>query len=400
MRVALIDNMNNNFFSLTRYFRDLGVDADLFLIPDRKIVHFDPQNDTWKDLSNKSWIKKFPLSYHWTTYFKSNLEIIKETFKEYDKLIVCGPAMGLINKAGLNVDLFIPYGADLFQIPFPRENKIDNTLKNFILNAFTTLILAPLQIKSIKSAKKIICNTNWKTAKNALDKLDCRGINLPRIMVYKEKIPAEFKKKYKWIKSHDFVIFSPTRHLWKTNADPMPDFIKEGGAKRNDKLIKAFKRFVDLKKKSNPLLLLCEYGADVNHSKKLISDLDLNTYVRWLPLLPRKEIVAIMTQSHCIADQFRVGHSATSAGTTNEALAYGVPVITNSDGAIFIKKDPYFKCPIIQALTENEIYSHLVTLFENPKLCIKIAKNQKKWFKENLSLNLAKKYIDLIANVT
>mgnify|MGYP001407938024 FL=1 len=36
MRVALIDNMNNNFFSLTRYFRDLGVDADLFLIPDRK----------------------------------------------------------------------------------------------------------------------------------------------------------------------------------------------------------------------------------------------------------------------------------------------------------------------------------------------------------------------------
>lgn len=30
MKIALIGNMNNNFFSITRYLRDLGCDAHLY----------------------------------------------------------------------------------------------------------------------------------------------------------------------------------------------------------------------------------------------------------------------------------------------------------------------------------------------------------------------------------
>lgn len=41
MKIALIDNMNNNFFAVTRYFRDLGIDAHLFLIQSES-QHFTP----------------------------------------------------------------------------------------------------------------------------------------------------------------------------------------------------------------------------------------------------------------------------------------------------------------------------------------------------------------------
>ena len=47
MKIALIGNMNNNFFSMLRYFRDLGMDATLFLFKNEQ-AHFLPKYDTWE----------------------------------------------------------------------------------------------------------------------------------------------------------------------------------------------------------------------------------------------------------------------------------------------------------------------------------------------------------------
>ena len=396
MKVALIDNMNNNFFALTRYFRDRGIEADLFLIPDSRHFQFAPDQDTWVDLSNTTWIKYFPVSYHWTSYFKPISSFLRKKFLKYDKIIACGPAMGLLNRAGITIDLFVPYGDDLFNRPFLSKYKLSRKIIKILPSLFVSFYCAFLQKKSIQSAKTIISNTNWRVAQDAIDCLGCKSLNLPRIMVYKEDIPDQAFAEFAWLRGHDFVVFSPTRHLWKTNADPLSDFDSYGGTKRNDKLIFAFSRVVKEKLFEKPILVFCEYGNDVAHSIALIKNLGIQNYVRWLPLMPRKKIVAGMSLATFVADQFREGMSATSSGTTNEALAFGTPVITNTNGAIQDKNDPYYNAPILDALKEDDIYNHFKKYSTDIDFYKQIGDKSKIWFENNLGLSLAKKYINIL----
>lgn len=396
MKIALIDNMNNNFFALTRYFRDLGIEADLFLVQNKSHAHFCPDQDTWENLSGVGWIKEFPVSYHWSSYIKPIASLLNKEFCGYDKIIACGLALGLLMRAGIKVDLFIPFGSDLFHFPFPKSYKLGGFAGKINPLAIFYYYRAFWQIKAIRSARLIISNTNWKVAQDAIDSLSCKAVNLPRVMIYKKGAAGPRSDRFAWLCNHDFVVFSPARHLWKTNADPLPDFDVYGGAKRNDKLIRAFSRVVMKRLFKNPILVFCEYGADVAHSKTLINSLGLDSYVHWLPLLPRREVVQVITYATFVADQFREGMSATSSGTTNEALAFGTPVIANTDGAIFLRGDPYYGCPILQALTEDEIYEHFRLYSETPEDYKAIGLRSAEWFSANLGVGLARNYLELI----
>ena len=53
LKVALINNMNNNFFVLARYLNDLGFDCHLFLISENK---WHPSEDTADFNLYKPWI--------------------------------------------------------------------------------------------------------------------------------------------------------------------------------------------------------------------------------------------------------------------------------------------------------------------------------------------------------
>jgi len=64
MKIALIGNMNNNNFSIMRYFRDLGTDAHLLRWRDDEIGpnnHFIPENDTRNMDKWKPYIHKLPI---------------------------------------------------------------------------------------------------------------------------------------------------------------------------------------------------------------------------------------------------------------------------------------------------------------------------------------------------
>jgi glycosyltransferase involved in cell wall biosynthesis len=397
MKLALVDNMNNNFFALVRYFRDLGVDADLFLVHDSNLKHFAPDQDSWKDLSKASWIKTFPVNYHWKSYFSvGSNSLVRKSLLKYDKVIACGQAVGILYRAGIKVDIFIPYGSDLINLPFTKSMFSSKIGLKDLSKYFIYSYLAFLQRKGIVNATTIISNANWKVAQDALDILGREPVNLPRIMVYKEAIPQFVYDKFDWIKAHDFTVFSPTRHLWKTNAEPMADFELRGGAKRNDKLIRAFSRIVNDKLYTSPLLIFCEYGPDVQFSKALIQELAIEKFVQWVPIMPRKELVVLASLSTVVADQFREGMCATSAGTTNEALAFGTPIVTNTDGAIYKADDPYFGSPILEALSEDEIYQKLTLYATNPDEFKTIGENSEKWFDAHLAEGLAKTYLSIL----
>jgi glycosyltransferase involved in cell wall biosynthesis len=241
---------------------------------------------------------------------------------------------------------------------------------------------------------------NWGVAKNAVEMLGIRVINLPRLMIYEEiKLPLNGIRYFDFLSTSDFIVYSPTRHLWKTNSDPIDNFKIYGGVKRNDKLIRAFAEVIKNKLFINPKLVFFEYGTDVKHSKLLVSELGISDFVIWLPEMPRKQVMAGMLRANFVADQFREGMSATSAGVTNEAISCGIPVISNTDGAIFDRSDPYYGCPILQALTIEEIYYYFHDYSENKQKYIELGQLSKIWFKKNLSTNLAKKYIEILKNM-
>ena len=364
MKICLIDNMNNNFFAISRYFRDLGVESDLYLIPDAKEDHFVPKEDTFSEIQDFDWIKSFPLGYNMQSFILKKNKIL-ENLKSYDYIISCGLSVGLIHKYGFVSDLFIPYGSDLYDAPFFRFPKISKPL-SFLPKCLFNFKLSKLQKMGIKASRVVISNSNWKIAENALKSLGRRSSNVPRLMIYLEPQHFDNTKDWDFMTNSDFLVFSPTRHLWKTNPDGRPDFASYGGTKRNDKLIHAFARICNETLYTSPTLILFEYGNDVVHSKKLINSLNIAKHVTWLPVMPRKFLIQAMTRATFVADQFREGMSATSAGTTNEALAAGVPVITNTDGAILDPEDPYYGAPILEALSEDQIYHHFKQYSINP----------------------------------
>ena len=384
MKIACIGNMNNNMFALVRHLRSRNFDCELILLDEME--HFLPQYDTF----NNDY-KKFTFQFKWEIinfYTHSKNDILNQ-IKKYDFLIGCHTSPAFIEKSGRKLDIFIPYGGDLYDTPF-IYNK--SSLKNYkikeIYNFFVwnsrKIIFKNKQKKGIQSAFKIISNTNWKHAQDAINRLNCKAVNIPRIMVFKEKIPKNILEKYSWINNYDFVVFSPTRHAWKSNNERLSDFKENGGSKRNDKLIKAFDRIIKKNKFKNPLLIFCEYGLDTEHSKKLIKELKINNNVKWLPLLPRKEIIAIISKITFVADQFRIGMCGTSAGITNEALAYGKPVITNTDKAIFNKDDPYYGSEILEALSENDIFEYFLDYSKNSDKYKEIGRRSSEWFNQNI----------------
>lgn len=390
LKIALVDNMNNNFFSIVRYFRDLGVDAHLFTIPSSNSKHFRPENDTYADISDATWIKEFPCNYRpgWIFHLKK----IRNIFVDYDFIISCGQATGILHCAGVKVDMFIPFGSDLINQPFSKPIFTSNP--QIFFKALFWNFNAVFQRKGIKAAKIILSNKNWKVAELAADKLNVHTLNYPRLMVYnKEKYHSTY---WSFLDKHDFVCYSPTRHLWKTNAEPMDDFKLNGGAKRNDKLIKAFGVLVKENLFDNPLLVLSDYGKDVPFSRALIQKLGIEKYVVWTPILPRKVVMEGMAKANVVADQFRELMSGTSAGTTNEAMAVGTPVLTYTCGATTDVHDPYYNAPILDVLKQDEIQRIFLDFYWNPEKYQKIGTEAKEWFNQNVGVSLAVKYLNLL----
>jgi glycosyltransferase involved in cell wall biosynthesis len=403
LKIALVDNMNNNFFSIARYFIDMGIDTTLYLIPGSIDEHFLPQNDTFKDIRTMDWIKYFPSSYSWSDSIFPRVKEIHSEFSKYDHVIACGFSVGLLHHSGIRISLFIPYGGDLCNTPFIRVPNFRQIIKA-IPRTLVNIISSRMQSGGIRDSNYVITNRSWEVLENSLKRLKIEKyrvevVNLPRLMIYPEDCNHKISKKWDFMSNYDFIVFSPSRHLWKTNNDLISGFKRYGGIKRNDKLIRAFARVVHDGIYTNPCLILFEYGDDVDASKNLIEEYEINSHVTWLPLMPRKELTIGMAKASLVADQFRKGMSSTSAGVTNEALSVGVPVVTNTDGAISNPDDPYFNSPIIETLNEDDIYSIFLDYAKSCEKYREIGLKSKKWFQDNLGIGLAKQYMTLLNKI-
>lgn len=383
LKVALINNMNNNFFALTRFLRDKGMDAHLFQV-DTLDSHFMPEHDTFDDIEQCDYIH-FSANISFRDFFRMPISVkmrrqlkqLKDNLKNFDLIIACG-GLAILEWAGIRVDIFVPHGGDLYQSPFMFEYCIK---KHFPYSLLMKRYIK-YQRRAISKTRAIIALASIdRHMHEALIRLNEKWIDWAIPMVY--PLPDRHTGRWDFLEQHDFIVFSHARQGWKTALD----------YKGNDKAIRAFASFVKVQKNyKKPTMVLFEYGPDVPASKELIKLLGIESYVYWMPTMYRKFIYEGLKKSSIVFDYFH-DEVVSFGGVTFEAFCCYAPVIGNSKLA---KVDVNHTVPLVHAYTEEDIFNVFMDYSVNPIKYAKHGKIARKWFDENVGHELVDKYIQVI----
>lgn len=385
MKIALIGNMNNNHFSMMRYFRDLGFDAYLFKFSN-EFDHFQPKCDTFYI---KKWdkfiIRTNIINGDFVQYLSLKKKYLYNVFKGFDFYIGNGMTPMYLKKAGIHLDLFVPYALGI-EFTY-RDNK-----RNF-LDFIKEKIISYFQKNAIKKNVSIVCSSEEVTIKKSLY-LEKHTERLSIPMVYselKENIPKEKIKSlesiFKKLLKFDFKVMSHVSHV-----DHKGMIYK---IKRNDIFIKSFAKYVKQNPNHKSVLILLEYGNDIKYSKKLIKDLGIDSKVVWLPIMERKHLMLLIDQIDMGASEFG---GFTWGGTGWEFLSNGKVFfhyinLSNDE----IKKTLGMSIPnFINTKSISEISEKLNYFYNNRKKLQVLEKQNKIWYDQNVGIELAKKYIKLL----
>jgi glycosyltransferase involved in cell wall biosynthesis len=386
--------MNNNFFILTRYLRDFGYDAHLFYFDEND--HFFPHNDTFSlDYQNYSTLLT------WRGLYDS-VEEIRQQLKGFDLIIGCGVAPRLCELAGIKMHIMYPYGGDIYNVMLYEGNIKKEILFHYVKsrlkkyfginvkwheNDYRYAMEILYQLNGIKKADYIISPRTNDEFDYFFDKFDLRNklINNTFPLLYKplydQDTIKEFFHRSHWFEEfkkiredNDLIVFHHTRHIWKTPKNPFEN-------KANDRLIRAFAKFVSVRKDIKPKLILMEYSRDFTHSRRLIKELGIEKYVQWFPKLPRKEIMIGISMCDVGATEFE--NSWISGGVISEFLAMKKIFIGYRNDELYF---PYFDSlyPILNARTEEDIYQRLVEFADNSKYYEMLGSEAYNWFVEHL----------------
>ncbi len=393
VKVALIGNMNNNFFSVVRYLRDRGIDARLLLL-NNEHPQFHPSNDTF-DLSYQN----YTIQLGWgdgQSFYKMDKEKIESDLREYDFIIGCNTVPAFLHKINRRIDIFATFGSDFYALPFiPSIPNPIRKLKYYC--QYHTFHEA--QRKGIQDACVINKEDVLPFSRKIVKKLGVSSkmyyfsqpavynkiFSLNRIKLYYNR--SAWYHEFKRVRDNfDLVIFHHSRHIWKTYVD-------EHSNKGNDILMRGVCKFI----KDNPDIKVClvlfEYGPDVAASKELVEKLGIKKNVQWFPMMPRKEILIGLSLADLVTGQFSIG--AVSCGTILEGLALGKPILHYKDETL-PDLNGISDYPYIQVRTEADICEVLKDYRRNPSLYLKIGKEAAKWYEKNYVKRCMDKYVQLI----
>ncbi len=384
MKIAFINNMNNNFFSIVRHLRDRGIDAHLFIF-DEIFDGFFPEADTFDKPENLNYVhvisqigfKDFfnPFSLK----VKKAIKKLKQALVGFDLIFACG-ILAFFERAGMPpVDVFMPYGGDVYQL----TDLFNYSRKKYFPYSMLMGYIMKYQIRAVQKARSIIFfASNDVQVRNAITRMGRKWIDWNMAMIYPlTKTPQDTR--WKFLKEHDFVLFSQIRHTWKTGTD-------NNG---NDRAIRGYAKFIKKYSKfKNPIFVLFEYGCDVAASKALIQELGIEQYVKWVPTMERKHIYAGLQNADMVTGIFNelvISHG----GVTYEAFSCAKPVLGNARvSGNKVKHD----LPLVHAFEVEEIAQALADFQENPAKYKQIGQQSKEWFERYVGRDLIDKYMVLI----
>lgn len=166
----------------------------------------------------------------------------------------------------------------------------------------------------------------------------------------------------------DMILFHPTRHDWIEGtgyADKANDVFLNG--------------FISLRQKGLRLgLVCCEWGKNIDESKKLLQDQGVSAYVQWVKPLSVIAYIRMCKVANMVIDQFKLG---AFGGVTFKALAAGSPVMSYINVEQILARYPEAP-PIINCQTESEIAERLSYWYVRQKELVKLGMSGRKWMKK------------------
>lgn len=372
--------MNNNHFSLMRYFRDMGIDAYLLLYSNDGTganAHFIPENDTWNIEKWKQFIIQTPIpngGIKGIIRTFANYYSYKKYFNGYDYIIGNGFAPALCYIFQKRLDLFLPYSlgveftwsyrdnnsflqsqSDSIQFWFQNKGLKDNVDK------IGTIDFSSINLESLKKLR----------IKNKIHKVSIPMVYSENNALLSEEIGSEVLSScLKRINESKLSVFSHVSHVKYSLGYQF---------KRNDILIKGVADYIKKAENPNIVLILVEYGDNLSESKRLIGDLGIENYVLWLPKLSRKELMLILP--HVTIGGGEYG-GVYWGGTGWEFLACGVPFFQNTGMAVreFEEKTGTPMPDIFNVRTAEEITNILMDVDGNKIDLSAKSENLIKWF--------------------
>ena len=333
LRIALIGNTNNNLFSLCRYLRARGYDAELLLC-DNEHPHFHPSFDCF-DEDYLSYTKQLTWG-SLLSYIEGDWETVRSNLEDYDILIGSGPAPVFVNRIGRQLDILQPFGGDVTEL-----SRFEFINYGAPLISWQNLKLQLARFKYVQDYRAGVAGTKhlFLIEDYFMPFISECGFTgeRHRFLVPMVYVEADHRRKSltenfpvlshsdlirSFQKKKSPIVFHHPRHVWTSGSDPISN-------KGNDRLIRGFADFVHKHPELSPVLITCEYGEDVNESKQLIEECRISDNVVWLPLMPRAEILQIMSLVDIGTNNFCIGWFV--CGTILEVLAYGVPLMSARD---------------------------------------------------------------------
>ena len=401
MKVACLGNMNHIFFSLTRFFRDRGVQADLLLFDD-EFEHFHPSCDSF-DHEYKAYTHRLSWGSA-SSYFLVSKKTVARDLAPYDVVLGCGFAPAFCEAIGRRLDFFVPYGADVELFPF-------GVSRQHWWKRYPGHYLGKAQRRGIEHARRIYCPDFHAPPRKALERLNvpferraCTPVYFP---VYERMRDSGKRDQLKWAPRFDevreryqFLLFSPTRQFWKLSHT-----VGYGDGKGNDVLIRGFGRYVKHAGRRDIGLILFEYGAaaDIAASKRLCDDLDIDEQVHWFPTMPRREVMYGAALADAGADQFP-GRDQGGAygGTAIELMSLGKPVF----GQLFYTPEEFRQRsgvampPLLNALSVEQLAELLGELVESPEKVADIGRQSSQWMRDCCGWSVVDHYISELGRGT
>ena len=372
MKVACIGNTNNNLFSLVRYLRDRGVDADLLLL-DNETEHFHPSADTF-DRDFESYTRTVPWGSAYPLH-RVPADRIRSDLEPYDFLIGCSTAPAATQRIGRRLDIFAPFGGDFYAWPFFR---IVHPRHQVAWCRFHRT-----QRAGIQAARCINIAATNEATEAVLRRLAFRGerLNTGIPMVYTPLYNPETIARYydrsegypefrRLRAEHDLVVFHHGRHIWKNAPDRF-------SWKGTDRLLRGFATFLRAEPGSRACLVTFEYGSDVQASRDLVAELGIAERVHWFPRMARKEIMVGLSLADVATGEFH--HSWLVCGTIYEAQALAKPLLHYREDRLYEGHVPELY-PLMNAREPEEIAAALGDYVRRPGQYREMGRRGREWF--------------------
>jgi len=247
-------------------------------------------------------------------------------------------------------------------------------------------------------------NADVGVTEDVLQGIGIEPHRLPMPMVYANEDYAEvrpdgmFRVVQERIQASRLSILHHARILW-VNSERHTQEDWRVLSKNTNWLLESFAKLFAARPELNPLLIMIEYGADVEHTKGLVKELGIERNILWLPKMMRRELMWILSRVTIGCGEYYESRRTIWVGTGWETLASGKPLLQafNFDEGEFEQLFGYPPPPMLPASNQEEILQRLMFVADHPAAAEDIGRGAKEWFNQYNGVGLAKKWLDLLA---